>query len=52
MTAVQYQIAIMTAIFSGTTLTVALAIPLSVKTAFTPLATPDPDIFRNRAQGT
>jgi putative ABC transport system permease protein len=45
MTAIKYQIAIMIAIFSGTTLTVILAIRLTVYNNFKSFGTLDPDIF-------
>ena len=46
MTAIQYQIAILIAIFSGTALTVTAAILLTLRSAFTPAGTLDPSIFR------
>jgi putative ABC transport system permease protein len=48
MTAIKYQIAIMIAIFSGTALTVALAIRLTLRNGFTPYGVPDRSIFRSR----
>ncbi|HUW62988.1 MAG TPA: ABC transporter permease [Candidatus Bathyarchaeia archaeon] len=46
LTAIKYQIAIMIAIFSGTALTVALAIRLTMRRSFTAYGTLDADIFR------
>ncbi len=46
MTAIQYQIAILIAIFSGTAVTVTAAILLTLRSAFTPAGTLDPSIFR------
>lgn len=46
LTAIKYQIAIMIAIFSGTALTVALAIWLTIRSSFTPYGTLDTRIFR------
>jgi len=46
LTAIKYQIAIMIAIFSGTTLTVALAIWLTMRQSFTAYGTLDTRIFR------
>lgn len=46
LTAIKYQIAIMIAIFSGTALTVALAIWLTVGRSFTAYGTLDPRVFR------
>ncbi|MCX5770732.1 MAG: ABC transporter permease [Candidatus Hydrogenedentes bacterium] len=46
LTAIKYQIAIMIAIFSGTAITVALAIWLTMTQSFTPYGTLDADIFR------
>jgi len=46
MTAIKYQIAIMIAIFSGTAITVALAIWLTMKSSFTPYGTLDKSIFK------
>jgi putative ABC transport system permease protein len=46
-TAIKYQIAIMIAIFSGTAITVALAIRLTTKSSFTPYGLLDPTVFRN-----
>lgn len=46
MTAIQYQIAILLAIFCGTALTVVAAILLTLRSAFTPAGTLDPAIFR------
>jgi len=46
LTAIKYQIAIMIAIFSGTALTVALAIWLTMKRSFTGYGTLDERIFR------
>ncbi len=45
-TAIKYQIAIMIAIFTGTAITVVLAIFLSVKVSFTPYGTLDSRAFR------
>ena len=50
MTAIKYQIAIMIAIFSGTAITVTLAIRLSMKSAFTPYGLLDPEIFKTTAE--
>lgn len=47
-TAIRYQIAIMISIFSGTAITVALAIRLTTRTSFTPYGLLDPAIFRDR----
>lgn len=44
--AIQYQIAIMIAIFCGTAVTVVAAILLTLRSAFTPYGTLDPAIFR------
>ncbi|MDP6560875.1 MAG: ABC transporter permease [Candidatus Binatia bacterium] len=46
MTAIKYQIAIMIAILSGTAITVALAIWLTMKSSFTPYGVLDRDIFK------
>ena len=46
MVAIQYQIAIMVAIFCGTTVTVVAAILLTLRSAFSPSGTLDPSIFR------
>jgi len=46
MTAIKYQIAIMIAIFSGTAITVALAIWLTMKSSFTAYGTLDTSIFK------
>ena len=46
MTAIKYQIAIMIAIFTGTAITVILAILMSVKSSFTWYGTLDPHAFR------
>ena len=46
MTAIKYQIAIMIAIFSGTSITVALAILLTIRTSFTPYGVMDRGIFK------
>ncbi|MBW1720595.1 MAG: ABC transporter permease [Deltaproteobacteria bacterium] len=48
MTAIKYQIGIMIAIFTGTAITVILAILMSVKVSFTPYGTLDPGAFRKR----
>lgn len=45
-TAIRYQIAIMTAIFTGTALTVFLALILAVPRCFTPHGVPRPDLSR------
>lgn len=45
MTAIMYQIAIMIAIFTGTSITVLLAILLSIKTSFSPYGILDRSIF-------
>ncbi len=45
-TAIKYQIAIMIAIFSGTAITVILAVLMSIKTSFTHFGTLNPDAFR------
>lgn len=50
MTAIKYQIAIMIAIFTGTAITVILAIALSVRNSFTAYGVLDPRAFRR--QGT
>jgi len=47
-TAIKYQIAIMISIFSGTAITVALAIRLTTRSSFTPYGTLDPATFGNR----
>ena len=44
--AIQYQIAIMIAIFCGTAVTVVAAITLTLRSAFSPYGTLDPAIFR------
>jgi putative ABC transport system permease protein len=44
--AIQYQIAILIAIFCGTSITVVAAILLTLRSAFTPAGTLDPSIFR------
>ncbi|NLG35368.1 MAG: ABC transporter permease [Lentisphaerae bacterium] len=44
--AIQYQIAILLAIFCGTAVTVTAAILLTLRSAFTPAGTLDPSIFR------
>jgi len=44
--AIQYQIAIMIAIFCGTAITVVAAILLTLRSAFAPAGTLDPHIFR------
>ncbi len=46
MTAIKYQIAIMIAIFTGTAITVILAILISIKSSFTPYGILDPLAFR------
>ncbi len=46
LTAIGYQIAIMLSIFSGTTLTVILAILLTIRSSFTPAGTLRADLFR------
>jgi putative ABC transport system permease protein len=46
MTAIKYQIAIMIAIFSGTAITVALAIWLTMKSSFTAYGVLDYQIFK------
>jgi len=49
MTAIKYQIAIMIAIFSGTAITVILAILMTVKSSFTPFGTLDLHAFKGRS---
>ena len=49
MTAIKYQIAIMIAIFSGTAVTVFLAIWLTIRTSFNAYGLLDRNIFRGRA---
>lgn len=49
MTAIKYQIAIMLAIFSGTAITVVLAIFLTMHKCFTPYGILDKTIFQHRA---
>ena len=46
MTAIKYQIAIMIAIFSGTSITVILAILMTIKSSFTPFGTLDRHAFK------
>lgn len=46
MTAIKYQIAIMIAIFSGSAITVALAIRLTMHNSFTPFGVLDPNVFK------
>ena len=46
MTAIKYQIAIMIAIFSGTAITLALAIRLTMRGSFTPFGVLDPNVFK------
>ncbi len=46
MTAIKYQIAIMIAIFSGTAITVMLAILMTVKSSFTPFGTLNREAFK------
>ena len=48
-TAIKYQIAIMIAIFTGTAITVVLAIFMSVKVSFTPYGTLDTEVFQKKA---
>ena len=48
MTAIKYQIAIMIAIFVGTSITVSLAIRLTLKQSFTPYGTLDHAIFTSK----
>ncbi len=47
-TAIKYQIAIMIAIFTGTTITVILAVLMSIKASFTPFGTLNISAFRHR----
>jgi putative ABC transport system permease protein len=49
-TAIRYQIAIMISIFSGTAITVALAIRLTTRSSFTPYGLLDRAIFRDHAK--
>ncbi|OQY07051.1 MAG: ABC transporter [Desulfobacteraceae bacterium 4572_123] len=49
MTAIKYQIAIMIAIFSGTSITVILAILMTIKSSFTPYGTLDQHAFKGRS---
>lgn len=44
-TAIKYQIAIMIAIFTGTSITILLAILLSIRTSFSPYGILDRSIF-------
>ncbi|HOO65058.1 MAG TPA: ABC transporter permease [Synergistaceae bacterium] len=48
LTAISYQIAIMIAIFSGTTLTVFLALRLTLRRSFNSYGLLDPDVFRTK----
>lgn len=48
MTAIKYQIAIMLAIFSGTAITVVLAIFLTMRRCFTPYGILDKDVFQKK----
>jgi len=49
MTAIKYQIAIMIAIFSGTSITVILAILMTIKSSFTPYGILDLHAFKGRS---
>ena len=51
MTAIQYQIAIMIAIFCGTSITLAVGIWLTTRRSFTPYGTLDHSIFKNTKRG-
>ena len=46
MTAIKYQIGIMIAIFTGTSITVILAVLMSVQSSFTPYGVLDRNAFR------
>jgi len=48
-TAIKYQMAIMVAIFTGTAITVVLAILLTIRTSFTPYGVLDRNAFRKKA---